>query len=81
MILVLVHLGISTLPALTDFGKYFFQTYGYLLRPKAIETSTIIIGKFVFCNNILWLLCVLNHPALLLRGVANKSLIFLLYDV
>lgn len=50
-------------------------------RVSAIETSTIIIGGFVFCNNILWLLCVLNHPALLLRGVANKSLIFFLYDV
>ena len=54
MILIWVHLGISTLPALTDFGKYFFQTQGYLLRPAAIEPSTIISGGFVFCNNLLW---------------------------
>ena len=63
---------------LIDFCKYFFHVYDYLLRPTTIESTIIVIGQFVSCNDHLWLWCILNHPPLLLQDVANK-LVFYFY--
>lgn len=58
------------------------------LRPAAEEFPVIMIDGPFFCSNLLWSLCMLNHPSLLLYGVENTLFLcrkylycFILYDV
>lgn len=60
--------------------KYFLHTLQYLLRPAVIKFWIIIIVGPFFCSNLVWLLCTLNHPGLLSRGVANISIVFFSQD-
>ena len=62
-------------PRLTFYRKYFLHTFRCLLWHAAIKFSIIIIDGPFYCINPVWSLCTLNHPGLLLRGVANISIV------